>query len=121
MTVMSVKEVDNSLSVALEDVAIDSQPQERQVPVWKAALIFKEILGNIEGIEGILGEQGTDGPSLSVIVNRASKECCREIYDCEMQLMQRLDTGFDFRLIDRRDRPLCDVLNVELYDIYLRM
>ena len=97
MTTMSVKEVKNSLPV----------------------LTFKEILENIEGIEGILGEQGTDGLSLSVIVNRASKERCREIYDCEMQLMQRLDTGFDFRLIDRRDHPLCDVVNVELYDIYL--
>jgi len=110
-----------TLELALGDMVIKPHLQERQTSIEKAALIFKEILQGIEGIEGILGKQGTEqGPLLSVIVNRAPKSRRREIYDCEMQLMQRLDTGFDFRLIDRRDQPIQNITSIELYDIYLR-
>ena len=110
----------STIDLAAEDEVINSQPQKRQVSIREAAIAFREMLQDIEGIEGILGEQSTDGPSLSVIVNKASREHRRAIYDREMQLVQRLDTGFDFRLIDRRDQPLYQIASVELYDIYLR-
>jgi hypothetical protein len=101
--------------------AMESQSARTRPAVWQVVQAFSKILHDVEGVEGVLGDQTAEGLTLTVVMNNPSKEHRREIYDCEWKLTQRYsDASFDFHLIDRRDRPLCDVASIELSDIYVR-
>ncbi len=109
-----------------KEITENSMPEstgiERQVSAERAALAFRRLLGGLEGVESILASETPEGVIVSVVANNPSREHRRKIFDREWDLMQRyLGTAFDFHLIDRRDRPLCDVVSVDNSDIYVRM
>jgi hypothetical protein len=103
------------------DTMIEPMTVERRVSIWDVVMTFRERLRGVNGVEGVLGSQGADAILLSVVVNNMERELRRQIYNCEMELMERfLGTEFDFHVLDRRNRPLCDLVSVELSDVYLR-
>jgi len=100
---------------------MESQSARSRPAVWQTVQAFRKILQDVEGIEGILGNQTAEGLVLTVVMNNPPRERRREIYDCEWKLTQQYsEASFDFHLIDRRDRPLCDVISIEFSDIYVR-
>jgi hypothetical protein len=95
---------------------------ERQASAGEAAFAFKELLYAVEGVEAVMATKSIDGVSMICIVNNVPRAQRREIHDLEWMLMQQyLGTGFDFRIVDLRGRPLCDVISVETADAYLRI
>lgn len=105
-----------------ENSMSESNEAERQASAHQATVTFRRLLRGVEEVEGILASETTEGVLMCVITNDPSRDHRRTIYSREWELMQRyLGTGFDFHLIDRRDRPLCDVVSVDDSDIYLRI
>jgi hypothetical protein len=103
-------------------VSLDASTKtdEHRPSLLQALVVYRKILHCVDGIHAILGREGDAGLTLVVIVNHMPRESRRRIHVCEWELMQHYpETGFDFRVIELRDRPLDEVVSVQLYDQYL--
>lgn len=87
-----------------------------------AALDLGDSLRRMASAEAVIARESPEGVQVLVIVNNASVDDRRAIYSREWELMrQHLEASFQFRVLDRRDQPLCDVVSLELHDVFLRV
>ena len=97
-------------------------PKQSQISPLEAVQTFAEFLTSNEEVEAILANADPDGLRLFVVVNNIPFGCRDDIHEGEWKLMELYpESGFDFRVIDRRGRLLRDVISVELFDVYLRI
>ena len=105
-----------------ENSMAGSEEVERRASSDQAARSLRRLLRQLEQVEGIFASETAEGITVSIITNNPSLDHRRAIYAREWDLMQSYPgTGFDFHLIDRRDRPLFDVVSLDDSDVYLRM
>ena len=96
------------------------RPERAQLQQIAAA--FHAMVRDIQAVEGILINEIEDGILLSTVVNNIELDDRREIHRRELGFMRQWrHVGFDFYVMDRRDKNLCNMVTLEKADVYLRV
>jgi len=88
----------------------------------KVILSFADLMSQISEVEAVLGLVDDGAFSLWSVTDEASVEVEDRIYEMEGKLMDTFPgAGFDFHLIERRGRPLEEIVSLDHFAIhYLR-
>ncbi len=75
----------------------------------------------LEKVEALYADRQPDGFDIWIVVNNTAVADRERIYDQEWGLMQQFpNLGFDFRLIDRTQSALTDLVDLGDADLFMR-
>jgi hypothetical protein len=104
----------------LKEAAEEFTIQAREMQ--KVLRAFADLTSQIPEVEAVLGTLDDGAFSLWSVTDEASMEVEDRIYEMEGKLMDMFPSeGFDFHLIERRGRPLEEIVSLDHFAIhYLR-
>jgi hypothetical protein len=104
----------------LKETAEEFTIQAREAQ--KVLRAFADLTSQIPEVEAVLGTLDDGAFSLWSVTDEASMEVEDRIYEMEGKLMDMFPSeGFDFHLIERRGRPLEEIVSIDHFAIhYLR-
>ena len=104
----------------LKETAEESTIQAREAQ--KVIRSFVNLMSQISEVEAVLGMVDDGAFSLWSVTDEASVEVKDRIYEMEGRLMDIFPgEGFDFHLIERRGRPLEEIVSLDHFAVhYLR-
>ena len=104
----------------LKETAEESTIQAREAQ--KVIRSFVNLMSQISEVEAVLGMVDDGAFSLWSVTDEASVEVKDRIYEMEGRLMDMFPgEGFDFHLIERRGRPLEEIVSLDHFAVhYLR-
>jgi hypothetical protein len=104
----------------LKEAAEEFTTQAREAQ--KVIRSFAELMSQISEVEAVMGMLDDGAFSLWSVTDEASMEVEDRIYEMEGKLMDMFPSeGFDFHLIERRGRPLEEIVSLDHFAIhYLR-
>lgn len=105
---------------ALKEAAEEFTIQAREAQ--KVIRSFAELMSQISEVEVVMGVLDDGAFSLWSVTDEASVEVEDRIYKMEGKLMDMFPgEGFDFHLIERRGRPLEEIVSLDHFAVrYLR-
>ena len=85
----------------------------------KVIRFFAELISQISEVEAVLGALDDGAFSLWSVTDAVSVEVEDHIYEMEGELMDMFPSaGFDFHLIERRGRPLEEIVSLDHFSVY---
>jgi hypothetical protein len=101
----------------LKEAAEELTIQAREVQ--KVFRSFVELISQISEVEAVLGMLDNGAFSLWSVTDEVSVEVEDRIYEMEGKLMDMFpDEGFDFHLIERRSRPLEEIVSLDHFAVH---
>ena len=80
---------------------------------------FADLMSQIPEVEAVLGMLDDGAFSLWSVTDTVSVEVEDRIYEMEGKLMDMFPgEGFDFHLIERRSRPLGEIISLDHFAVY---
>mgnify|MGYP001067716077 FL=1 len=101
----------------LKEAAEDFTIQAREAQ--KVIHSFADLMSQISEVEAVLGMLDDGAFSLWSVTDEASVEVEDRIYEMEGKLMDMFPSeGFDFHLVERRGRPLEEIVSLDHFAVY---
>ena len=101
----------------LKEAAEDFTIQAREAQ--KVIHSFADLMSQISEVEAVLGMLDDGAFSLWSVTDEASVEIEDRIYEMEGKLMDMFPSeGFDFHLIERRGRPLEEIVSLDHFAVH---